>query len=97
MLDPLIEANTNRNVADVINYVKATDFAIRRLSELPLCNQLIREIHEVLMKGVRGPEKNPGGFRHSQNWIGGQDSTLQNARYIPPNPDDMDAAMSEPI
>lgn len=97
VLDPLIEAKTNRNVADVINYVKATDFAIRRLSELPLCNQLIREIHEVLMKGVRGTEKNPGEFRHSQNWIGGQGSTLQNARYIPPNPDDMDAAMSEPI
>ena len=47
------------------------------------------------MKGVRGQEKNPGEFRYSQNWIGGQGSTLKNARYLPPSPDDMQNAMSD--
>lgn len=47
------------------------------------------------MEGVRGQEKNPGEFRYSQNWIGGQGSTLKNARYIPPNPEDMQTAMSD--
>ena len=95
VLDPMIEANTNRNVADVVNYIKAMDFAIKRLSELPLCNRLIRETHAVLMEGVRGQEKSPGEFRYSQNWIGGEGSTLQNARYIPPAPEDMKEAMSD--
>ncbi len=95
VLDPLIDENANRNVADVINYIKATDFAIARLNELPLCNRLIREAHAVLMAGVRGQEKNPGEFRYSQNWIGGQGSTLKNARFIPPTPDDMTVAMSD--
>lgn len=95
VLDPLIEANTNRQVADVVNYIKATEFAIKRLRELPLCNRLIKETHAVLMSGVRGQEKSPGEFRRSQNWIGGQGSTLQNARYIPPSPDDMTEAMSD--
>ncbi|MCD8054444.1 MAG: Fic family protein [Lachnospiraceae bacterium] len=95
VLDPMIDANTNRNVADVVNYIKATEYAIRRLNELPLCNRLIREAHAVLMSGVRGQEKNPGEFRSSQNWIGGQGSTLKNARYIPPSPEDMIEAMSE--
>ena len=94
VLDPMIEANTNRNVADVVNYIKATEFAIKRLNELPLCNRLIKETHAVLMEGVRGQEKSPGEFRRSQNWIGGQGSTLKNARYIPPSPDDMLEAMS---
>ncbi len=94
ILDPLIDENANRNVMDVINYIKATDFAIRRLKELPLCNRLIKETHAVLMEGVRGQEKSPGEFRHSQNWIGGQGSTLKNARYIPPEPEDMMKAMS---
>lgn len=94
VLDPMIEANTNRNVADVVNYIKATEFAIKRLHELPLCNRLIKETHAVLMEGVRGQEKSPGEFRRSQNWIGGQGSTLKNARYIPPSPDDMIEAMS---
>lgn len=95
VLDPMIEVNINCNVADVINYIKATEFAINRLKEFPLCNRLIRETHAVLMEGVRGQERNPGEFRHSQNWIGGQGSTLKNARYIPPSPDDMKEAMSE--
>ncbi len=95
VLDPLLEANTNRNVADVVNYIQATEFAIRRLQELPLCNRLIKETHAVLMSGVRGQEKSPGEFRYSQNWIGGQGSTLKNARYIPPSPEDMIEAISD--
>lgn len=39
---------------------------------VPLCNRLIRETPAVLMEGVRGHEKNPGEFRYSQNWIGGE-------------------------
>ena len=93
VLDPMIESNTNRNVADVVNYIKATEYAINRLQTLPLCNRLIRETHAVLMENVRGQEKNPGEFRHSQNWIGGMGSILKNARYIPPNPEDMETAM----
>lgn len=95
VLNPMLDANINRNVADVVNYIKATEFAINRLQTLPLCNRLIKETHAVLMEGVRGQEKSPGEFRHSQNWIGGQGSTLKNARYIPPSPDDMLDAMSE--
>lgn len=95
ILDPMLDTNTNRNVADVVNYIKATEFAIERLQTLPLCNRLIKETHAVLMEGVRGQEKSPGEFRYSQNWIGGQGSTLKNARYIPPSPDDMLNAMSD--
>ena len=95
ILDPKIDANANIEVADVVNYVNATDYAIKRLKELPLCNRLIKETHRVLMSGVRGQEKSPGEFRYSQNWIGGQGSTLKNARYIPPAPSDMTEAMSD--
>lgn len=95
ILNPLMEENTNRNVSDVVNYIKATEFALNRLHSLPLCNRLIKEMHAVLMEGVRGQEKSPGEFRYSQNWIGGQGSTIRNARYIPPNPEDMQTAMSD--
>ena len=95
ILDPLIEENTNRNVIDVVNYIKATEFAINRLKDIPLCSRLIKEIHAVLMEDVRGQEKSPGEFRWSQNWIGSQGSSLKNARYIPPSPEDMTEAMSE--
>ncbi len=93
ILNPLLEDNTNRDVSDVVNYIRATEFALERLKTLPLCNRLIKETHAVLLESVRGQEKNPGEFRYSQNWIGGQGITLKTARYIPPNPEDMLRAM----
>jgi len=95
ILDPLIDENANQNVAEVINYIKAIEFAIQRLKELPLCNRLIREAHAMLMENARGQEKTPGEFRRSQNWIGGIGSNLKTARYIPPTPEDMNTAMYE--
>ena len=95
VLDPEVETNANLDVSDVINYVKATQYALKRLERLPLCCRLIREIHEVLMEGVRGQDKTPGEFRHSQNWIGPANCSLKDARYIPPNVEDMQNAMSD--
>lgn len=95
ILDPCLEENTNRPVGDVVNYIKATDFAINKLKELPLCNRLIKQAHEVLLSGVRGENKSPGEFRHSQNWIGAAGCNLQNARFVPPSVVDMNQAMSD--
>ena len=95
ILDPNIEENTNNNVADVINYIKASQYAKARLKDLPICTRLIEEIHGVLMEDMRGGEKSPGEFRRTQNWIGPQGSTLKDAKYIPPSPEDMKKAMSD--
>ena len=95
VLDPMIEKNANKNVEEVINYIRATEYALNRLDTLPLCNRLMKETHAILMAGVRGQEKSPGEFRISQNWIGAAGSTLKTARYIPPCPEDMIQAMSD--
>ena len=95
VLDPDADSNKNLDISDVINYVKACSFAIERLESLPLCNRLLREIHKELLSGVRGEEKNPGEFRRSQNWIGASNCSLNEARYIPPNVDDMTTALSD--
>ncbi|MCR5686827.1 MAG: Fic family protein [Lachnospiraceae bacterium] len=95
VLDPGVDVNANLNVGDVINYVRACSYAIGRLDKLPLCNRLLREIHHELLAGVRGQENNPGEFRRSQNWIGAANCTLKEARYVPPNVEDMNAAMTD--
>ena len=95
VLDPEADGNTNLDVGDVINYVRACTYAIGRLEKLPLCNRLLREIHQELLEGVRGQEKNPGEFRRSQNWIGAANCTLKEARYIPPNVEDMNVALTD--
>jgi Fic family protein len=95
IFDPEIEKNTNQNVEEVINYIKAVDYAEKRMETLPICSRLLLETHEVLLNNSRGSEKNPGEFRTSQNWIGPGGSTLKTARYIPPNVEDMNQAMSD--
>lgn len=95
VLDPDMDANANLEVGDVVRYVDAAQYAVARLKTLPLCNRLLRETHERLLIGVRGRDKEPGSFRRSQNWIGPAGCGLGDARYIPPNVEDMEKALSD--
>ncbi len=72
------------DVHEVRNYIDALEHGLNRLSELPLSLRLVREIHERLMRGVRGDKATPGEFRRSQNWIGPQGSSPATAPYVPP-------------
>ena len=78
---------------EVQNYVEAINYGIKRINELPVCTRLIKEIHSILMQGVRGEHKNPGEYRTSQNWIGG--SKPSNAVYVPPIPSEVGSCLSD--
>ena len=77
------------DVREVRNYVDALTHGITRLPKLPLSLRLVRELHAILMCGVRGDRATPGEFRRSQNWIGAAGSTLVTAVYVPPPPEEM--------
>ena len=80
---------------EVHNYVRAIDFGLKRLETFPLSIRLIREIHGILMQGVRGERMTPGEFRRSQNWIGRSGAKLEKARYVPPPPDEMHDCLAD--
>ena len=83
------------DVREVRNYVSALEHGLTRLKELPLSLRLIREMHEILMTGVRGRHATPGEFRRSQNWIGPPGSTIETAAFVPPPPEEMNVALGE--
>ena len=83
------------DVHEVRNYVRALDYGIKRLEKLPLSLRLVREIHERLMRGVRGDHATPGEFRRSQNWIGPAGCTPETAPYVPPPSSEMKEALSD--
>ncbi len=89
------ESTTPQDIEEVSNYVKAMNEGLARLSTLPVSTRFIKEIHATLIMGVRGSTKTPGEFRRSQNWIGRPGSTLMNAEFIPPPPEEVSRLMSE--
>ena len=83
-----------QDVAEVVNYVRAMNYGLQRLGDLPLSFRLIREIHGELLAGGRGSERTPGEFRRSQNWIGPAGCTLSTATFVPPPVHEMQQALS---
>jgi cell filamentation protein, protein adenylyltransferase len=91
----ILSAKNPQDLEEVFNYIAAMNLGLERLKELPLSLRLIREIHQRLMQGVRGQNRNPGEFRTSQNWIGPPGCTLAQASYVPPPPDQMMVSLGD--
>ncbi|MEA3463778.1 MAG: Fic family protein [Patescibacteria group bacterium] len=76
-----------KDVDEILNYIKAMNYGLSRLKSFPLSLRLIKEIHKILLEGVRGEGREPGEFRKSQNWIGG--TTIQRASFVPAPPQEI--------
>lgn len=84
-----------RDIEEVVNYIGAMNYGIRRLEALPLSLRLIREIHAKLLQGVRGEQRDPGEFRRTQNWIGPAGVGLTSAVFVPPPVPEMREALDK--
>ena len=79
---------------EVQNYVLAMEHGLRRLQDgFPMSVRLLREMHEVLLSGVRGQHRRPGELRESPVWIGG--ANLEDAVFVPPPPDAMRRSLDD--
>jgi Fic family protein len=83
------------DVEEVVNYVRAMELGLRWLETLPLSTRLIREMHGVLLAGVRGRERQPGELRTTQNWIGSPGATIETATFVPPPPGELAGLLSD--
>lgn len=91
----ILSADRPRDVDEVVNYVRAMNYGLSRLAELPVSVRLIREIHAELLEGVRGSQLTPGELRTTQNWIGPGGCTLNEATFVPPPPHEVPQALSD--
>ncbi len=91
----ILDPDRPADVDEVSNYVAALNYGLERLNELPISVRLIREIHERLLRGVRGAHLQPGELRKSQNWLGPAGATLNEATFIPPPPHEVPNALSD--
>lgn len=83
------------DVQEVLNHQDALRYGLDRLAELPLSNRLLKGMHGVLMRGVRGARTRVGEFRRTQNWIGPPGATIEEAVFVPPDVPTMQRAMGD--
>lgn len=90
-----VDPERRDDAQEVNNYIAAMNHGIHRIVEddFPFTSRLMREMHEILLRGVRGEHKTPGEFRTSQNFIGG--TMPGNALYVPPAVIDMNELMGD--
>lgn len=83
------------DLEETANYIGALNHGVNSIAsgDLPLCNRLLREVHERLLCSGRGADKTPGEFRRSQNWLGG--TGPGDARFVPPPWEEVEPAMSD--
>jgi Fic family protein len=91
--EPTDPSPAEADAREVRNYVRALEHGMWRLRELPLSLRLVKELHETLMRGVRGGDRNPGEFRTHQNFIGTRGSRIETATFVPPPPDRLPACL----
>lgn len=81
-----LEESQKLNIEEIINYRQAMQIAVEELETRPFSLNLIKRLHSVLLRGVRGRDKARGQFRTIQNWIGSPNSPIEKADFVPPAP-----------
>lgn len=79
---------------ELLNYKKTMDFIATYLDKnTPISEGLVRELHKILVKEVRGGQAEPGNYRQVQNYV--VNSRTREIIYTPPSPFDVPPLMRE--
>ncbi len=100
LADAGIDESADQASIEVRNYLRALNESLRMLQEdgLPICHKVIKTAHDILLSGVgsyRGANRNRGEYKREQNAIGGARRGIENARFVPPPPEEAQICMDQ--
>ena len=79
---------------ELLNYKKAMDSIAKYIGkDDPIAEGIIRELHKIAVKGVRGEKADPGNYRKIQNYVA--NSLTREIIYTPPGPLEVPHLMRE--
>ena len=93
MMEYGVTGKRTEDTQEVTNYLKAIDFGYELLQRMPISTRMFHQLHEIILENSRGQNRSPGQFRKIQNFIG-PTSKIEDASYIPPEPQTIDALIS---
>lgn len=78
------QEESESDAREVLNYVRTMEQSLEMLKTVPISLSFIKEMHKLLMTGVRGEDQQPGEFRNVQNYVGERSRGIEHARFVPP-------------
>jgi len=81
-----IDKDKRLDIQEIINYRTALNVAVEDLGKRPICTNMIRDLHRILLTSVRGRDREPGEIRRIQNYIAPNGTPIERATFIPPAP-----------
>lgn len=79
----------DQDIKEILNYKKTIIKGMALLKQKPLSENLIKELHGILLNSVRGEGKDPGNFRKGLVYIGRPNSSIDEASFVPPSPENI--------
>lgn len=80
------DSEKERDYKEIANYRNAIKYGKDLLKNKPLAENTIKELHAILLNSVRGQNKTPGQFRRIQVFIGSYGASIEEATFVPPEP-----------
>ena len=82
------------DIREILNYRRAMATAVDQLQSLPLCQRVVKNVHAVLLEGVRGHDKARGKYKLIQNYVGPIGCSIEEAKFVPIAPEQVAEGMS---
>ncbi|MDR3195498.1 MAG: Fic family protein [Endomicrobium sp.] len=84
------------DINEIINYRKAITASLEMLERRQFIHlNMLKELHKVLLSGVRGENRARGEFRKIQNFIGPYGCDQEMAVYVPPIPENVQDCLGD--
>lgn len=88
------ENEKEKDYREIINYRYAIKRGKELLEKRPLAENVIKDLHKILLNSVRGQKKAPGELRRTQVFIGKYGAKIDEATFIPPEPQHIPSLLS---
>lgn len=85
----------NDDIIEVERYLEAIRYGLNSIEKLPITQRLMKELHRILLTGVRGEEREPGEIRKTPVWIGSPTDTPETAVFVPPLPEHLPELLTD--
>lgn len=88
------DGDVSSDLLEVQNHIRALEYGLSKVSSQGITLDLVKEMHRILLRNVRGQKNNPGVFKNIQNFIS-PTNRIEDAEFIFSAPENVDALMAD--